>query len=107
MSNLLSEESGGPLDDKPTIWGAFINNVTQTPDALALVCMHQPSGLFGVPNIDIDNDKYRQQPYLRWSYQSLREATGRLVAAWQARGIHEGSVLVTFIGNGLEYVLAV
>lgn len=106
MSNLLSEEFGGTLDNRPTIWGAFTNNATLTPDALALVCTHQPSGLFGVPNVDTNNDTYRQRPYLRWSYSSVRDAITRLVTAWQARGIQEGSVLITFLGNGLEYVLA-
>lgn len=102
----LSEEYGGDLGEKPTIWGALVNNVAKRPDALALVCTHQPLGLFGVPNIDLDNDTYRQRPYLRWSYQDLRDAIGRLVAALQAHDVQEGSVVATFVGNGVEYVLA-
>lgn len=102
----LSEEYGGDLGEKPTIWGALANNVTKTPDGLALVCMHQPLGLFGVPNIDLDNDTYRQRPYLRWSYQDLHDALGRLVTVWHAHGVQEGSVVATFVGNGVEYVLA-
>lgn len=102
----LSEEFGGPLGDRPTIWGAFQNNVDQTPDALALVCTHQSPGLFGVPNIDLDHGKYRQQPYLRWSYRSVHNAIGRLAESWRSHGIQEGSILVTFAPNGVEYVLA-
>lgn len=102
----LSEEYGGPLGDKPTLWGAFMHHVTQTPDALALVCTHQPLGLFGVPNLDADHDTYRQQPYLRWSYRNVYDAIRRLTAAWHARGIQKGSTLVTFAPNGAEYVLA-
>lgn len=101
----LSEVYGGDLGEKPTISEAFRNNATKTPGALALVCTHQPLGLFGIPNIDFDDYTYRQRPYLRWSYQDLHHGIARLVAAWQVHGVQEGSVVVTFAGNGAEYVL--
>lgn len=94
------------MGDKPSVWAAFLNNVQRIPDALALVCRHQPAGLFGVPNIDTDNETYHEKPYLRWSYQSLRDAVGRLAATWKSHGFQEGSIVITFVGNGVEYVLA-
>lgn len=102
----LSKIDGGPLVDKPTIWQAFMNNVNKSPEALGLVCTHQPCGLFGYPNMDLDHEAYREQPYLRWSYQSVYDAIVRLATAWHTQGIQEGSILMTFVQNSAEYVLA-
>lgn len=102
-----SEAFGDSLQSPlPTLWEAFASSAAATPDALALACVHQAPGLFGFPNIALDDDAYRARPYLRWSFQTLRDGVLRLVAAWRTLGVQEGATLVTFVHNGAEFLLA-
>lgn len=104
----LSEEFGRPLPDferPPCFWGDFQSFVGSTPDALAIGCVHQSPGLFGIPNLPLDDDAFRERPYLRWSFRSLSRGVDRLVRALRPLGVSSGTPLVTFCNNTAEYVL--
>lgn len=106
----LSEEYGRPLPDSvlekpPCPWTDFQSFVGSTPDALAIACTHQSQGLFGIPNLPLDHDAFREQPYLRWSFKSLNRAIDRLVTALRPLDVKGGAPLVTFCHNSAEYVL--
>lgn len=103
---LMSELTGppGPPPDLPTIWGGFAAHATSTaPDTLALACAHQPAALYGVSTIPFYKPK---PPYLRWTFREFHDGVHRLAAAWRARGVGEGSMVVTFALNGAEWMLA-
>lgn len=105
----LSEEYGRPLPDSekpPCPWGDFQSFVGSTPDELAIACVHQSPGLFGIPNLPLDHDAFREHPYLRWSFRSLNSGIARLVGALRPLGVKGGTPLVTFCHNSAEYVLA-
>lgn len=103
---ILSEVRGEVFEERPSIWAAFAASVAANPDNLALACVHQPPGLFDIENLPLDDDSYRERPYLRWSFRSVHDAVLRLVRAWRALGVREGATLVTFMQNEAEIVLA-
>ncbi|KAJ0104211.1 hypothetical protein J7T55_001698 [Diaporthe amygdali] len=88
------------------MWRDFQSFVSSTPDALAIACVHQQPGLFGIPNLPLDHDAFREHPYLRWSFRSLSRGIDRLVRAWKPLGVKPGTPLVTFCHNSADYVLA-
>lgn len=103
-----SEEFGPPLpiEKPPCPWDQFQSQVTATPDALAIACVHQRPGLFGMPNLPLeDSDTFRERPYLRWSLRSLDSAIDRLVRALQPRNVGPGTAVVTFCHNSAEFVV--
>lgn len=105
----LSEEYGIPLphfDQKPCMWRDFRSHLASTPDALAIACVHQSPGLFGLPNLPLDDEAFTAKPYLRWSYRTLYRGIERLVGAWRPLGVKEGTPVVTFVQNSAESVLA-
>ncbi|KAG8164562.1 hypothetical protein KVR01_006480 [Diaporthe batatas] len=103
----ISEAYGAPLvlDKPPCLWEQFQSAVAAAPEALALACVHQRAGLFGIPNLELDSDAFRQQPYLRWSLRSLNQGIDRLVRALQPLNVRGGTPVVTFCHNSAEYVL--
>jgi acyl-CoA synthetase (AMP-forming)/AMP-acid ligase II len=102
-----SEEYGPPLQiDKPLCpWDQFQSFVGATPDALAVACTHQSPGLFGIPNLPLDDEVFRARPHLRWSFKGLDQAINRLASALQSLGVKEGTPVVTFCHNRVEFVL--
>ncbi|ROV92074.1 hypothetical protein VPNG_09818 [Cytospora leucostoma] len=105
----LSEEYGPPLpkfDQKPCMWREYQSFVASTPDALAIASVHQSPGLFGLPNLPLDDEAFSAKPYLRWSYRTLYHGIERLASTWRPLGIKEGTPVVTFVQNGAEFVLA-
>lgn len=104
----LSEEYGPPLpylEKPPCPWAHFQSFVSSTPDALAIACVHQSPGLFGIPNLALDHDAFCEHPYLRWSFGSLNRGIDRLVRALRPLGVKGYTPLVTFCHNSAEYVL--
>lgn len=99
---LMSEIEGAPRVDRPTIWAGFQAAVASSPTALALACAHQPAALFSLSG----GAAQQQHPYLRWTFAELHEGVHRVVAAWRALGVREGSMLVTFAQNSAEWTLA-
>lgn len=102
----LSEYTGPPYKDTSSIWAGFQSHMTSHPNSFALACVHQPADLFGVSSLPLDDDSYRQNPYLRWTYRDLHEGVHRVITAWRCLGVKDGSMLVTFTQNGVEWVLA-
>lgn len=104
----LSEEYGPPLphfEKPPCPWADFQSFVSSTPDALAIACVHQSPGLFGIPNLPLDNNAFHERPYLRWSFRSLNRGIDRLVRALRPLGVRGGTPLVTLCHNSADYVL--
>lgn len=106
---LPSEEFGPPLpqlDQQPCMWRDFQSQVSASPDALALACLHQAPGLFGLPNLPLeDDDAFSANPYLRWSFSTLSRGVERLVRAWRPLGVKESTPVVTFVQNSAELAL--
>lgn len=103
----LSEELGPPIPDHdpPCMWRDLITQLAASPDALAVACVHQPPGLFGLPNLALDDDDFRASPYLRWSFSSLSQGIERLVRVLRPLGVKESTPIVTFVQNSIEFVL--
>jgi len=105
--DLLSELQGTPLSENvPSLWERFGQAVDAYPDHVALACTHQPSELYGIPSQPLQDDTYHQQPYLRWTYRSLKDAVDRLVDSLQVRGVRKGMPYFVFMANTAEYVVA-
>lgn len=107
MAVTMSEDYGSPLpDEMPSSWDRLQRVIKNMPEALALVAMHQPAGLYGLPNVDLEDESYKQAPYLRWNYRTFSMAIDRLAAGLQAHGVRKGMPLITFLPNGAERLLA-
>jgi acyl-CoA synthetase (AMP-forming)/AMP-acid ligase II len=102
----ISEIYGDALPkDDSTLWQRFNESVSGHPAAIALAISHQPPGLYGIPNQALEDNQYQQAPYLRWTFKDLRYAASRLSKALKAIGVLPGMPIITFLPNGVEYVL--
>jgi acyl-CoA synthetase (AMP-forming)/AMP-acid ligase II len=54
----------------------------------------------------LETTRYKNSPYLRWTYRNLKRAIDRLALGLKANGASNGMLMVTFLPNGAEYVLA-
>ena len=109
-------------------WNGFLNAVHIHSDELALVCTHQPPGLFGlrsvssgpsVEAIDIGgeaniNSAAQPPPYLRWTFGTLHHGILQLLKALgdkvtpdtkSATALPQSTAVVTFLHNCAEFVL--
>ncbi|KAH8879162.1 acetyl-CoA synthetase-like protein [Thozetella sp. PMI_491] len=103
----LSETHGVVLPEStPSLWEQFTNCVHNSPDSLALVCVQQPSDLYGISSIPLDKEKREIAQYLRWTYRQLREVILRLSDRLKGLGVKDGAPVFTFLGNGVQWVLA-
>ncbi|KAG2413222.1 hypothetical protein HFD88_002411 [Aspergillus terreus] len=80
----------------------FTDIVEQHPDSIALVCTHQPPGLYDLPNAALEDT----QPYLRWTYSTLGEAVKRLARGLALNGIVAGTPFFVLCQNQAEYIVA-
>jgi len=104
MVSHLSYLEGPPLSNTPlpTPWECFLASVSSTPDAPALIALHQAADLYSIPSLSPPS---ASDPYLRWTYRILHTAITQLATALQAHGIGPGMPVVTFLPNGAEYIL--
>ncbi|KAK2027479.1 acetyl-CoA synthetase-like protein [Colletotrichum zoysiae] len=104
----LSEVTGPPLSDSPkSTWERFADTVRSHPGSLAIVSLHQPPDLYGIPSLPVpDSTGLTQATYLRWTYKSLWEGVARLRAGLKAAGAKPGIPVFSFQPNGVEYVLS-
>ena len=94
----LSEAYGGEwLDSPPSIWQRLAVSASQHPGKLALACQHQSANLYGRKSLTDD--------HLQWSYAQLSSTVDSFSKGLQARG--SKSAVVTFLDNGVEFVLSV
>ncbi|KAI9925101.1 hypothetical protein MW887_006509 [Aspergillus wentii] len=101
-----SELIGAPATDSPqTIMDRFRDCVARYPDNLAVVCTHQPAGLYGCQSVALEDEVYKNSPYLRWTYRDLARGVQRLVAAFGGKEITRGTPLYMFSSNRVEYVM--
>ncbi|KAK5086880.1 hypothetical protein LTR05_004050 [Lithohypha guttulata] len=103
----ISSHVKGPefLDSIPSVWDNFIESATTYPTSLAISSIHQKGELYDLPNLALDHDGYRADPYVRWSYATLINAVTRLMRALQHIGAKEGFPIVTFLDNVIEFPL--
>lgn len=102
----LRDLEGPPLPDTAlNIDGFFRRNVLDFPNTVALVCPHQPSKLYGIPSLPIENDE-NEAPYLRWTYRNLDHAIQRFANELKRQGFREGDLIFIFMTNTVEYVIA-
>ncbi|KAH6656998.1 hypothetical protein BKA67DRAFT_513505 [Truncatella angustata] len=103
----LSEVYGGPLPETCRPFRQmFLDVVAKYPDNLAIACVHQPPGLFNVPNQPLDDVDFRQSPYLRWNYTHLEEAVQRCTVGLRGSGVQPGMPVFTFNTNSVEHVIS-
>lgn len=108
MAMTLSEEYGTPLKiDFPTSWERYRFQVDNHPDDLALVAVHQPAELYGIPNVPLDDEEYAKTPYLRWKYKSLGSAVDQFARGLEAHNVTIGTAFITFIPNGAEIIMSI
>ncbi|KAJ9659691.1 hypothetical protein H2198_002938, partial [Neophaeococcomyces mojaviensis] len=102
----LSEVQGEPWPEHiPVLWESFIECASRNPQAPALSSVYQLGEHYGLPNLPIDDDEYRSQPYLRWSYQEFTTAVARAAEGLRQRGLNEDSVIFTFVPNCAEFTV--
>lgn len=107
MTPKLSEEYGPKLPEiLPTCWQKYKEMVERYPEDLAIVSMHQPAGIYGIDNFDLDDDAYREKPYLRWTYRAFDTAVSRMSTGLHELGAKQGMPMVTFVTNGAERMVA-
>lgn len=104
----LSEVYGPPFDlaNVENAWNSFNKTTAKAPDSVAIVCTHQKPSQYGIDSVLLEGDEtYKQDPYLRWSYASLRVAAERLTIGLKSKDVAEGSVVFTFLHNSIEYLI--
>jgi hypothetical protein len=103
----LSEAWGPPIEPgpRPTVKELLWEVAAKYPGLCAIASVHQPSELYGVKSIALDDESYRENPYLRWTYKDLFDVAGRLISGLRSWGIKPGSLLFSFQQNGVESVL--
>lgn len=87
-----------------TICALFYQNVLNFPDTLALVCAHQPSHLYGVPSVPLENGK-RNAAYLRWTYRDHDCAIREFANGLRSRGLQSGDSVLISMTNTAEYII--
>ncbi|KAE8333053.1 acetyl-CoA synthetase-like protein [Aspergillus sergii] len=106
-SSPVSELHGDPLLHQPSSIGEdFDRSVRNYPLNLAIISTHQPSNLYGVQSVALNDAEYHRHPYLRWTYQDLDRCITRLTLSLASRGISKGTPFFTFLPNTVEYVMA-
>ncbi|KAH8660051.1 hypothetical protein BX600DRAFT_522798 [Xylariales sp. PMI_506] len=103
----LSEVCGPPLPQTiRTLWKMFQDSADSYPNNVALVSAHQPHDLYSISSELLDDDNYSKNPYLRWSFRSLREAVLQFVRGLYAAGVKPGSPIFTFEYNSAQHMIA-
>jgi acyl-CoA synthetase (AMP-forming)/AMP-acid ligase II len=92
--------------DSQTVIQRLNRVVGQQPDSLAVICTHQPANLYGFCSTGLDEKKYRQKPYLRWTFSTLSNANKCLAAGLQANGVKRGTPIFVFCQNQVEFILS-
>lgn len=89
----------------PTLWELFIESVSAHPTNLALASIHQKGQFYGLPNLPLDHEIYKANPYLRWSYSDFANGVIRVIQALSAEGAVPGYPIFTFCDNSAEFCL--
>lgn len=106
MAKALSEIYGGALPPNiPSLWESFTSVAKQYPENIALIATHQPPNLFDIASQPLEDEQYRQKPYLRWTYKEFRHAIERTIRGLRNLGVHEEMPVLTFVSNSAEYFL--
>ncbi|KAF1819461.1 acetyl-CoA synthetase-like protein [Dissoconium aciculare CBS 342.82] len=69
----------------------------QHADKIALICKHQPAGLFNLPSQGSD--------CLRWTHRQLFQAAKSFAAGLSAAGLTKGMRIAAFLHNGAEFAV--
>jgi acyl-CoA synthetase (AMP-forming)/AMP-acid ligase II len=106
MAEALSEIYGKPLPQRiPSLWESFTSAVEYYPDNTALIATHQPPNLFGITSQPLEDEQYRQKPYLRWNFKDFNTGIERTIRSLRSLGVHEEMPVMTFVNNSAEYYL--
>ncbi|KAK9779680.1 hypothetical protein SCAR479_03287 [Seiridium cardinale] len=104
----LSEIHGGPAPEAcRTLREMFMDSVNKYPNYLAVASVHQPPELYGISSQALDDDDYRQNPYLRWTYQDLELGIQKCIAGFKGAGIEPGMPVFTFNINCVEHLISI
>lgn len=102
---VLEYLEGPPMEGEPqTGWERFVSFVESQPDKAAITSIHQPSDLY--PKIPQSWHTDAASSCLRWTYRDLKVAIDRLALRLRSRGVKPVSIIVTFLPNGVESVVA-
>jgi hypothetical protein len=87
----------------PSVWETFNANVREHSEHVAISCLHQPGGLYGLKSqILHDEPEYMRNQLLRWTYHTLFEGLSRLIRVLESKGLDKGAPFFTFVANGVE-----
>ncbi|PIA97621.1 4-coumarate--CoA ligase-like 5 [Cercospora beticola] len=85
-----------PIPD--TIWQSFKSAVSKTPQDVAYTVYYEPADHLR----ELRCPKYAPSgSYLNWTFAELEYATVSLAAGMLTRGVKRGSIMVTFLPNGI------
>lgn len=96
----LSEGVGGQCPPEPPVWQRLRDSAVTYSNKLAVASLHQPATLYSISITSASNG------CLRWSYAELGIALERLTAGLERLGVKRREAIVTFLPNGIEFVLA-
>ncbi|KAJ5762891.1 acetyl-CoA synthetase-like protein [Penicillium manginii] len=101
-----SELTGSPLPKNDlTINELWLRNVHKYESALALICTHQASDLYGISNSSIKKGEDKDA-YLRWTHGDVERAIKIFSNSLRREGFEEGDIIFTFAGNSAESVIS-
>ncbi|KAF7186137.1 Acyl-CoA ligase sidI [Pseudocercospora fuligena] len=87
-----------PLALPESLWHAFLAAADQDPNGFIYDVMFQPAEHLEFLKVSSKNE----DTWLRWTYADLMNATIRMAAGFEERGVQRGSFLLTFMPNGIE-----
>lgn len=90
----------------PTIVQRIQHSATTHANDLAIVCTHQAAGAYGLDSVALEDEKYQESPYIRWTYHSLSQGVRRLTESLAAKSLEPGSPMFLICPNRVEYLLA-
>ncbi|KHN94310.1 AMP-dependent synthetase/ligase [Metarhizium album ARSEF 1941] len=102
---LLSQAFGGcsrQPQPQPPIWERLQDAAARHRTRLAVVSLHQPKDLYVLAS----RAEESCSTHLRWSYGTLTAMVERLATGLTSRGLRRGDTIVTYLYNGVEFVMS-
>lgn len=96
---LVSESEGSPCPSEPAVRDRLSAAANKFSSKLAVACLHQSPALYGVGH------SFPDTVYLRWTYAELNGAVNLICDNLHRAGITKKTPLVSFLYNGIEFIL--
>lgn len=103
----VAEVSGGQSRHEESLYNILGSVLPKYASNLAAVVVHQPSDHLSELISDTDDwdPTQRRCSCLAWTYSEIQHAALRIVAGLRQRGLLPGSILMTLLPNGIEWMI--